>query len=134
MRSAPASRPSSAARGARVPDATGLELLAQELGAQPSRHSTPCTSAARATLEVAPGAIRAVLAALREQGLRLPVLACTASTTTPRSRAWASPTSCSTWSASIASRSSCASRTDAPEVESVTPGLADRRPPGARGL
>jgi NADH-quinone oxidoreductase subunit C len=57
-----------------VPDATGLQLLAQELRETSNVGAEAIAGAlhfrGRATLEVAPGNIRAALAALRERGYR----------------------------------------------------------------
>ena len=78
----------------------GLELLAQELREQRRRRasSTPCYFRGKAALHVEPGRdARDAAQFLREQGLRRSWPACTASTTTPRSRASACTTSCSTW-------------------------------------
>jgi NADH-quinone oxidoreductase subunit C len=49
----------------RIPDATGLELIAQDLGEDVV---DTVYFRDKATLEIAPGAIRATLAALREKG------------------------------------------------------------------
>ena len=62
-----------------------------------------------------PATIRAVLALLRAQGLRASWPASTASTTTPRSRASACTTSCSTWSALDRLTVKLRVPTDAPE-------------------
>ena len=76
-----------------MPDATGLELIRQELGAAVLDTSF---FRERATLVVEPPSIRAVLGAPARARATRPWRACTASTTTRRSRAWASSTSCST--------------------------------------
>ena len=81
-----------------VPDATGLELIAQELRDADRRvvldtefHPRP-----RASLVADPRRIKPRARAPARQGLQRSWPACTASTTTPRSRASASSTSCST--------------------------------------
>ena len=84
----------------RVPDATGLELLAQELRERDAdsvrRHGLLPRPGRRSHVE--PGRDpRRRSQFLREQGLHASWPACTASTTTPRSRASACTTSCSTW-------------------------------------
>ena len=60
--------------GRRVPDATGLELLAQDLrdAQRGQRRSTPSTSAARARSRSRPARSARRCERLREQGLRLP--------------------------------------------------------------
>ena len=85
-------------RGHDVPDATGLELIAQEV--REAHDATPCStprssaSAPRCTSRRA--SVPDVLEHLRAQGLSLPRLGARRSTTSPRSRASASSTSCST--------------------------------------
>ena len=120
----------------RVPDATGLELLAQELRESRRRtaSSTPCTSAARRRCIVEPAAVRATLAVPARQGLHASWPACTASTTTPRSRASASTTSCSTWRTLDRITVKLRVPTDAAQRRVGHARLADGRPPGARGL
>ena len=99
------------------------------------RARTRCYFRGKAALLVAPASVRRRCERLRGEGLRLPRLASTASTTTPRSRASACTTSCSTWTrVDRITRRSCACPLDAPEVAVGDAGLADRRPPGARGL
>ena len=72
-----------------MPDATGLELTAQELREAHSDSVLDTSSTAAApTLIANPAKIKAVLQHL--QGRATPSSrACTASTTTPTSRAWA---------------------------------------------
>ena len=87
-----------AARTPQVPDATGLELLAQDLReARPdarARHGVYFRDKARCI--VAPGAIRDDARAPARARASRSSPPCTASTTTPRSRASACTTSCST--------------------------------------
>ena len=95
----------------------GLELIAQAARArrcrgERARHGL-LPRAARTLDDRARRRSAPCSATLRERGYAFADRACTASTTTPRSRASASTTSCSTWSASTASRSSCACRIDA---------------------
>ena len=116
-----------------MPDATGLELLApgagrarrwrrcyfrdtRDAGGRPGRDPRPCS------------------ATLRGQGIRASWPACTASTTTPRSRAWASSTSCSTWPRRPPDGQAARRTASAPTCDSVTRRVAHRRSPGARGL
>ncbi len=73
-----------------MPDATGLELLAAELG---DATLETVYFRERATIVVDPAQIRTVLARCARRATRS-WRACTASTTTPRSRAWAWCTSC----------------------------------------
>ena len=120
-----------------VPDATGLELIAQELReADPDAVLDTLYFRERATLIVDPGRdARRCSSALRERGLRVPGQPCTASTTTPRSRASASTTSCSTWTSvdRITVKLRVPPTTPRGRRRS-TPDWPDRRPPGARGL
>ena len=121
-----------------VPDATGLELLAQDLresARRTARPSTPCTSAARRAL-----ARRARRASarrsqfLREQGFALPGQR-PRRRLLPRRAAPRRPLRAARHGArSTASRSSCASPLDAPRVPVGHARLADGQPPGARGL
>ena len=86
-------RAPSARRGGHVvPDATGLELLAPgaRRGARRLVLDTMLLPRARPTLVVEPDAIRAVLAHAARRRATRSWPACTASTTTPRSRASAS--------------------------------------------
>src|SRR5690242_19832069 len=55
-------------RSWKVPDATGLELIAQDLGEDVV---DTVFFRDRATLEIAPGAIRGTLATLREKGFTI---------------------------------------------------------------
>ena len=94
-----------------MPDATGLELIAQELrDADADSVLGTVFFRDQAALLVAPGAVPATLAAPARQGLRASSPPCTASTTSPRSRASACTTSCSTCTRSTASRSARACR------------------------
>ena len=96
--------------------------------------STPSTSATRATLEVAPGAIRATLEALRDKGFDVPRLRARRRLL-PRGAAPRRALRAARHGArSTASRSSCACRPTTPRVDVGDARLADRRPPGARGL
>ena len=86
-----------AAGWARVPDATGLELIAQELRDRDADGVLDTVFFRdKAAILVTPATVAGHARAAARQGLRLPRLACTASTTSPRSRASASTTSCST--------------------------------------
>ena len=95
--------PSPAARRPRgpLPDATGLELVAQRVRdavAEDAVIGTHFAPTAQATLEVAPRSVRDVLAYLRdrdEEPYELPHRASTAATTCRRSPGWACTTSCS---------------------------------------
>ena len=86
-----------------MPDATGLELIAHELR-EKDADAVLDTSYFRdkAAITVTAASIRETLAAPARQGLQLPRLACTAWTTSPRSRASACSTSCWTCTRSTA--------------------------------
>ena len=104
-----------------MPDATGLELLAQKIGDEDAEAVLGTVFfRERATLLVSPHAVPAALRMLKNQGYGF-LAWFTASTTSPRSRASACTTRCSTCTTSTASRSRRASHTDAPEIPSVTP-------------
>ena len=119
----------------RVPDATGLELIAQELRERDAESVLDTVYFRdKAALTVTAGLDPRDARVPARQGLQLPGEPSTAWTTSPRSRGSACTTSCSTCTRSTGSRSRSACRIDAPNVPSVVDGVADRRPPGARGL
>ena len=91
-----------------MPDATGLELIAQRIRSSLGDEAVTGTTYFReqATVDVAPAAVRDVLAYLQRPRTRSPgraCRACMASTTCPTSRGSASTTSCCPWSAATAS-------------------------------
>ncbi len=106
-----------------MPDATGLELIAQDLRAAHGDDAVLGTLFFRdkAAVDIAPARVRETLELAARARLQLPGQRARASTTTPRSRASACSTSCSTCTRSTASRCACACRSTRPNVPSVTP-------------